>query len=123
MNADNPNASSLVSVTLMPAAAAARSLDRTASMRRPSAERRTLTTEAAHASTTSTQKTPNQGFGSFPSPNLVRYGPGATHEAMQRRFQYGLERFVAGIKASVREQKKRPTRKSRGRGAAGRAAA
>ncbi|MGH2823624.1 MAG: TetR/AcrR family transcriptional regulator [Thermoleophilaceae bacterium] len=56
-------------------------------------------------------------------PNLVRYGPGATHEAMERRFRYALERFIEGIRARVDEQAKAPAGKPRRRGAKRKAAA
>jgi TetR/AcrR family transcriptional regulator, tetracycline repressor protein len=43
-------------------------------------------------------------------PNLVRYGPDATLAAMNRRFGYALDRFIAGLKARVRETRRQRTR-------------
>ena len=71
MNAESPKASILVPDTLMPAAAAARSLDRTASIWRPVAERRMFDDDSTSTTTTIRQKTPKIGLGSFPSPNVV----------------------------------------------------
>ena len=84
--AASPNASILVPATLTPTAAAARSLDRTASIWRPVTERRTLTTISASTSTTIRQKTPKKGLGSFPSPkrgHVVR--PELQTEQVRRR--------------------------------------
>jgi AcrR family transcriptional regulator len=36
-------------------------------------------------------------------PSLVRYGPDARLESMQRRFRYALDRLIAGIKVRVAE--------------------
>ena len=54
---------SFVRGTLTPLAAAARSLARTASIRRPTRERRTFTTTMAHATVTSRTKNPKARFG------------------------------------------------------------
>ena len=44
-------------------------------------------------------------------PNLVRYGPGAGLDAMERRFGYALDRIIEGIKlraqASASSSKRR----------------
>jgi len=74
MNAEMAKAMSFVPATFTPAAAAARSFDRTASIRRPSRERRTATTDQMTRPRTSAQKTGNAGSGihpdQFPGPNL-----------------------------------------------------
>src|SRR2546423_14041740 len=79
MNADSPKASILVFATPMPAAAAARSFDRTARKRRPVVDRRMLTTANASSTTTTRQKAPNQGLGNLPSPwnPMARIDPGS----------------------------------------------
>src|SRR5579872_6432994 len=54
MNADSAKATSLVLATLIPAAAAARSFERTASIRRPRSERRSATTPPSTRPSTTT---------------------------------------------------------------------
>src|ERR1039458_2885243 len=66
MKAAIANASSFVPATLTPAAAAARSFDRTASIFRPRRERRIHTTDAMTIVATIRQNTLNQGFGIDP---------------------------------------------------------
>lgn len=43
-------------------------------------------------------------------PNLMRYGPGAGHEAMKRQFRYAVECFIAGIRTRVAEHAQTPSR-------------
>lgn len=47
-------------------------------------------------------------------PNLVRYGPDARLESMDKRFRYALERFLAGIRARV-DELNRTRRRTRAR--------
>src|SRR3954447_23283989 len=67
MNDEIPHAANFVLRTLIPAAAAARSLERTASMRRPSPLRRRLATSRQSAITTATTTKPRTGLGTSPS--------------------------------------------------------
>ena len=76
MNELIPNAASLTLRTLIPAAAAARSFERTASIRCPSVERRRFATYRPSRTTQPTTKKPNTGLGTLSSsPRNGPYGP------------------------------------------------
>ena len=63
MNADSANASSLAGATRIPAAAAARSLERTAMSIRPVAELRIRATDSPTSVTMTSRKTPKMTRG------------------------------------------------------------
>ena len=73
MNELIAKAASLTLRTFMPAAAAARSFDRTASIRCPSVERRRFATNSPSGTVSATTKNPNTGLGTLPS--SPRKGP------------------------------------------------
>ena len=76
MNELIPNAASLTLRTLIPAAAAARSFERTASIRCPNVERRRFATYRPSRTTQPTTKKPNTGLGTLSSiPRKGPYGP------------------------------------------------
>ena len=67
MKAAMPKPASFVFRTLIPAAAAARSLERTASMRWPRLERRTFATSSASSTVAASTRKPKTGLGRSPS--------------------------------------------------------
>src|SRR5689334_12457054 len=76
MKEEMPKATVLTSRTLMPAAAAARSFERTASICRPSPLRRRLATKTPQPTTTARQTNPKSGLGILPSDHeYVAPGP------------------------------------------------
>jgi hypothetical protein len=56
----------------------------------------------AHAPIASTSE-PDPGL----YPNLLRYGPAMDPDGMDRRFQFGLDRAVEGIKARATRGRRR----------------